>query len=129
MTLIVLSDVVNGIPEATIQPPLLRTALVQRARLLDRLAAVPDDVPLVLLTAPAGYGKTTLLSQWAAADRRRFGWVTLDRADSDSVRLADHVALVLDGMGALDRPRVLDSGVLRALAAGDASSRVLAVPD
>ena len=62
MALIVLSDVVHGIPEAKIQPPLLRTAPVQRARLLDRLATVPDDVPLVLLTAPAGYGKTTLLS-------------------------------------------------------------------
>jgi ATP/maltotriose-dependent transcriptional regulator MalT len=55
MTLIVLSDVVR--PEAKIQPPLLRTAPVPRATLLERLAAVPDDVPLVLLTAPAGYGK------------------------------------------------------------------------
>src|SRR3954469_326787 len=128
MTLIVLSDAVHGAPEAKIQPPILRTAPVHRARLLDRLAAVPDDVPLVLLTAPAGYGKTTVLNQWAAVDRRRFGWVTLDRADSDPVRLADHVALALDRMGALDRGEVLDSGVLRALAAGNASSHVLALP-
>jgi ATP/maltotriose-dependent transcriptional regulator MalT len=128
MTLIVLSDVVHGAPEAKIQPPILRTAPVQRARLRDRLAAVPDDVPLVLLTAPAGYGKTTVLNQWAAVDRRRFGWVTLDRADSDPVRLADHVALALDRMGALDHGEVLDSGVLRALAAGNASSHVLALP-
>src|SRR5437763_7967543 len=125
MTFILLADVGQGAPEAKIQPSVPRTALVQRARLIERLAAVPDDVPLVLLTAPAGYGKTTLLSQWAAADRRRFGWVTLDRADSDPVRLADHVALALDRMGALDRPRVLDLGVLRALAAGNASPPVL----
>src|SRR3954453_3030037 len=128
MTLIVLSDVVHGAPEARIRAPIPRTVLVERARLLERLAAVPDDVPLVLLTAPAGYGKTTLLSQWAAADRRRFGWVSLDNVDSDPVRLAHHVALALDRMDALDRPRVLNSVVLRALAAGNASPHVLALP-
>src|SRR3954469_2220758 len=128
MALIVPSDVVHRAPEAKIQPPLLRSAPVERSRLLERLAAVSDDVPLVLLTAPAGYGKTTLLSQWAAADRRRFGWVTLDGADSDPVRLADHVALALGGMGVLDHMEALDSGVLRALAAGDASARVRALP-
>src|SRR3954463_4381632 len=128
MAFIVPSDVVHRAPEAKIQPPILPSPPVERSRLLDRLAAVPDDVPLVLLTAPAGYGKTTLLSQWASADRRRFGWVTLDRADSDPVRLADHVALALDGMGALDRREGLDSGVPRAVAAGNAPSHILALP-
>src|SRR3954447_6211 len=128
MALIVPSDVVHRAPEAKIQPPILPSAPVERSRLLERLAAVPDDVPLVLLTAPAGYGKTTLLSQWAAADRRRFGWVSLDNVDSDPVRLAHHVALALDRMDALDRPRVLNSVVLRALAAGNASPHVLALP-
>ena len=128
MTLIVLSDGVSGAPEAKARLPLLRTAVVQRAKLLERLVAVPDEVPLVLVTAPAGYGKTTLLSQWASADRRRFSWVTLDRADSDPVRLAEHVAFALGGMGALDHIEALDSGVFGALAAGDASARVLALP-
>src|SRR3954467_6561907 len=128
MALIVPSDVAPRAPEAKIQPPILPSAPVERSRLLERLAAVPDDVPLVLLTAPAGYGKTTLLSQWAAADRRRFGWVSLDNVDSDPVRLAHHVALALDRMDALDRPRVLNSVVLRALAAGNASPHVLALP-
>src|SRR5436190_18931635 len=118
MSLMVLSDVVHGIPEAKIQPPLLRSAPVERGRLLERLAAVPDDVPLVLLTAPAGYGKTTVLSQWAASDRRRFGWVTLDKADGDSVRLAGHVAL------ALHRMEALDPAVFRVLAAGNGSGHV-----
>src|SRR3954447_10655407 len=127
MALIVPSDVVHRAPEAKIQPPILPSAPVERSRLLERLAAVPDDVPLVLLTAPAGYGKTTLLSQWASADRRRFGWVTLDSGESDPVRLAYGVALALDGMGALDRRGVLDSGILRVLAAGNGSSHVLAL--
>ena len=82
----------------------------------------------MLLAAPAGYGKTTLLSQWASADRRRFGWVTLDRPDSDPVRLAEHVAFALGGMGALDHMEELTSGVLRGLATGNASAHGLALP-
>src|SRR5437764_14852643 len=109
MTPIVLSGVVNSAPEAKARLPLLRTAIVQRAKLLERLVAVPDEVPPVLLTAPAGYGKTTLLSQWASADRRRFGWVTLDRADSDPVRLAEHVAFAVGGMGAMAQLEALNS--------------------
>ena len=35
--------------------------------------------------APAGYGKTTLLGQWAAKDARPFAWVSLDDADNDPV--------------------------------------------
>src|ERR1700750_1140193 len=128
MTLIVLSDVVRIPAEAKIQLPVQRKGVIKRARLLERLTAVPDDLPLVLVTAPAGYGKTTLLSQWAAADGWRFGWVTLDQADNDLVWLIDHVALALDGMDALDRRQVLDSPALRALAAGDASPYLAALP-
>jgi LuxR family maltose regulon positive regulatory protein len=69
--------------------------MVRRARLLARLEAVPVDVPLIMLSAPAGYGKTTALSQWAAASDRPFAWVTLDSTDRDPVHLARHVALAL----------------------------------
>ena len=47
---------------------------VQRTALANRLRAV-RDCPLVTLVAPAGYGKTTLLSQWAERDPRCFAWV------------------------------------------------------
>ena len=51
------------------RPPRLRTGALQRDRLVRRLAQA-GDVPLVLLVAPAGYGKTTLLSHWLQTDRR-----------------------------------------------------------
>jgi LuxR family transcriptional regulator, maltose regulon positive regulatory protein len=54
--------------------PRVAPGLVPRPRLLRRLAAA-RDVPLVLVVAPAGYGKTTLLAEWAARDERRFAWV------------------------------------------------------
>jgi LuxR family maltose regulon positive regulatory protein len=88
---------------------------IHRTDLLERLAAIGDDVPLVLFTAPAGYGKTTTLSQWAAADARWFGWVTLREADSDPIRLATQVAL------ALSRLVALDPGLLRSVVAGTGS--------
>src|SRR5436305_2635534 len=80
-------------------PPLLR-----REQMLRGLAAVPDDVPVILLTAPAGYGKTTVLEQWTAEDRRRFGWVRLDEADNDPVRLLRRLALALHGIRPIDYP-------------------------
>jgi ATP/maltotriose-dependent transcriptional regulator MalT len=119
MSLYVLPWVAGGSAEAKIELPLQGTSLIRRTRLLERLAAVRDEVPLVLFTAPAGYGKTTAMSQWAAVDGRRFGWLTLSRADSDPVRLAGHVAL------ALNRLVGLDPAVLRALAADGSQGRAL----
>ena len=49
----------------------------------------------MLLTAPAGYGKTTLLTEWAAADDRPFVWIRLIEADNDP---ALFVAAVVDGL-------------------------------
>ena len=89
--------------EAKIQRPVHRDGLVARTKLLDDLASTPDRVSLMLLTGPAGYGKTTVLSQWAAEDSREFAWVTVDEADKDPVRLAGHVALALHRIQPLDR--------------------------
>jgi LuxR family maltose regulon positive regulatory protein len=53
---------------------------------------------LALLVAPAGYGKTTLLSEWDSRDERPFGWVTLDEGDNDPERLLEHIACALDSI-------------------------------
>ncbi|OLB66976.1 MAG: hypothetical protein AUI10_01215 [Actinobacteria bacterium 13_2_20CM_2_72_6] len=73
------------------------------------LGEVADEVPLVLLVAPPGYGKTTALRQWAAEDSRRFGWAHLDESDNDPIRLLRHIAL------ALHQIHPLDDAVWRAL--------------
>src|SRR4051812_25136379 len=77
------------------QAPLARPDLVRRSRLLTRLETVPASMPLILLTAPAGYGKTTVLTQWAARSDRPFAWVTLDTRDADRARLTHHIGLAL----------------------------------
>ncbi|MBS1886468.1 MAG: AAA family ATPase [Actinobacteria bacterium] len=58
-----------------------RESLVERERLGDRLRAV--ETPLVLLHAPAGYGKSVVLAQWARDDPRPFASVTLTAAHND----------------------------------------------
>src|SRR3954466_3073934 len=107
--------------EAKIQRPVHRAGLIRRTRLLEALAAPPERTSLILVTAPAGYGKTTALSQWAARDSREFAWVTVDEADQDPVRLAGHVAL------ALHRIQPLDPAVFRALAVGDGPRHLAAL--
>ena len=72
-----------------------RTDLVSRPRLAERL----DDgfgQGLVLVCAPAGYGKTVLLADWARHGRRPAAWLSLDAGDNDPVRFWRHVLAALD---------------------------------
>ncbi|MGY4651319.1 LuxR C-terminal-related transcriptional regulator [Mycobacterium sp. URHB0021] len=66
--------------------PAIGGQLVHRGALLDALSAGRRR-KLTLLSAPAGWGKTTLLAQWAsgASEDQRFGWLSLDHSDNDPV--------------------------------------------
>jgi len=59
-----------------------RPGTVRRSLLIERLAR-GDPRPVVRMVAPAGYGKTTLLSQWAERNGQAFAWVSLDERDND----------------------------------------------
>jgi LuxR family maltose regulon positive regulatory protein len=85
----------NAIGEAAARAVLLATKLhvpaigaqlVHRGALLDALSAGRRR-KLTLLSAPAGWGKTTLLAQWAsgAGEDERFAWLSLDSSDNDPV--------------------------------------------
>ncbi len=69
-----------AVVESKVNVPLLRSGTVARTALVNRLRATTRHV--VLLTAPAGYGKTTVLAQWAARDSRPFAWVSVDERDN-----------------------------------------------
>jgi LuxR family maltose regulon positive regulatory protein len=71
-----------------LQPPRLHPSLIGRERLLARLDAA-SFLPVTLLSAAAGFGKTTLVSQWLSARNTTLfplAWVTLDQADNDLLR-------------------------------------------
>jgi LuxR family maltose regulon positive regulatory protein len=91
--------------------PAQRPGLVRRAGLVSRLGASTSP-RVVSLTAPAGYGKTTLLAQWAAEDPRPFAWVSLDDRDNDPAVFLTYLAAAIDGI------EPLDVSVFRAAASG-----------
>jgi LuxR family maltose regulon positive regulatory protein len=75
--------------------------------LVERLAR--DDLrPVVSVVAPAGYGKTTLLSQWAERDGRAFAWLSVDDRDNDPKVLLSYVARALDRVEPVGK-RVFDA--------------------
>jgi LuxR family maltose regulon positive regulatory protein len=93
--------------ESKLRTPALRPGLVSRAGLVNRLRAT-RTVRLATLVAPAGYGKTTLLAQWAARDERPFVWLSVDGRDNDPLLLVRHLATAFDRVETLD-PTVLDA--------------------
>lgn len=82
-----------------IHVPEPRSGLVARPRLQDRLLATErHSTRLVLVSAPAGFGKTTVLSQWLAATDTRWrgiAWVSLDQGDNDLRRFLSHLIAAL----------------------------------
>ncbi|MEA3275008.1 MAG: LuxR C-terminal-related transcriptional regulator [Pseudomonadota bacterium] len=115
----------------TFVPP-ERGSLIRRTELIDRLSDKRDR-SVTLVHAPAGYGKSTVLMQWAKADPiRRFGWVTLDETENDPVHLWRYLLWTLralapgladDAWRLLTRPRP----DLRAVAS-QAINALVAVP-
>ncbi len=87
--------------EAKLRVPSARPGTVSRTALVNRLRA-NSSLTIVTVTAPAGYGKTTLLAQWAARDDRPIAWVSVDERDDDPVVLLRHVAAALRGLAPLD---------------------------
>jgi LuxR family maltose regulon positive regulatory protein len=75
-------------------PP--RPNLLSRPRLIRRLdEGLRLGRHLALISAPAGYGKTTLLSEWAAAAETSFAWLSLDEQDNDPVRFWTYLVAAL----------------------------------
>lgn len=65
--------------------PSIRSILVPRRQLIERLNAGIHG-KLTLLSAPAGYGKTTLAAEWLGATQRATAWLSLDEGDNDPAR-------------------------------------------
>jgi len=100
--------------QTKLHPPLLREDVIPRSRLLDALHDALTSYPLTLISAPAGYGKTTLLAAYCAEERRSKGaeemfpltppppcspaqvaWLSLDEEDNDPVRFLAYLIAAL----------------------------------
>src|ERR1700750_1312141 len=94
--------------------PAMRRRLASLSRLTDRLRVEPSSMPrLVLVSSPAGFGKTTLIAQWLASGGRdgesepagappRVAWLSLDAGDSELRRFVIHLVAAIQ----VSRPQV-----------------------
>src|SRR6266508_3568751 len=74
--------------------PSARTGVLSRSRLAEQLN-LGLLRPLTLISAPAGYGKTTLLSTWVTNYKYSVAWLTLDQSDNDPIRFWRYVGAAL----------------------------------
>ena len=103
--------------ESKFHPPVARPGIVARTALVNRLAAA--QAPVIAIVAPPGYGKTTLLAQWAERVWPRVAWISCDDGDNDPVVLLSALAV------ALDRIEPIDPAVFWALASSGAGITVV----
>ena len=96
--------------DAFVEPP-APEHLIPRGQVIDLLRE--SGVPLVLVTAPPGYGKSSLVRQWSEEDTRPFAWLSLDETDNDPVTLVLYLVL------ALQRVEEVDAGILGVVSGGD----------
>lgn len=76
--------------------PLPRSRTVLRARLMDQLnAGLEHKHKLTLISAPAGFGKTTLASEWILNSKQSVAWLSLDQGDGDLKRFLSYLVAAL----------------------------------
>ena len=107
--------------ESKLRSPQACDGLVHREDLIEVVES-SRSIPVVALAAGPGWGKTTLLAQWASRSRRSFAWVDVDERDNDPIVLLTYVAV------ALDRVSRLGQGVFDALASSGGSVEATVVP-
>src|SRR5712691_8340916 len=90
--------------------PRLRPNVVSRPRLLERLNEGLHR-KLTLIAAPAGVGKTTLVSEWVEGIERPTAWLSLDEGDNDPARFLAYLVAALQTIAATIGEGVL--GVLQ----------------
>ena len=110
--------------------PTLPARRVERGFLLHRLdAGLADGRMVTLISAPAGYGKSTLAAAWAAHTRRPVAWLSLDESDDAPLHFFTYLVAALQGMdpkigadlqtalaaGQLPPPPVLMAGLVNGL--------------
>jgi LuxR family transcriptional regulator, maltose regulon positive regulatory protein len=114
----------RGLRETRLLPPRMRRGSVPRTRLLSLMRSARDR-SVVSIVAPSGYGKTTVLAQWASRDPRPVAWVTINDGHNDPVVLFTDLATAILRQEPLD-PAVFDAIGTPGLSSYQLAGRLLA---
>lgn len=87
-------DTTSHLLQTKLYPPRLPGGLVYRRHLIEQLDQSPNR--LTIVSAPAGYGKSTLVTQWMESGARQYAWLSLDPYDTDLTMV---VAYMMTAMG------------------------------
>ncbi len=107
--------------------PRTRSVLVPRPRLIELINRHKPPC-FTLISAPAGFGKTTLLSDWVHQHKIQAAWVSLDAADNDPVRFLGYVSAALmtvdptvgdDALAAIQSPQSVPTDRILTLVVND----------
>ena len=96
-THVILATMETLLLQTKLHIPPTRARLVSRAHLITQLNEGLDR-KLTLISAPAGFGKTTLLSAWAIEAKRPVTWLGLDEADNDTTRFFAYLIATLQSI-------------------------------
>ena len=116
--------VLDTASETKLHPPSTRPDWLDRPRLVARMAREARSHPVLLIAAPAGYGKSTLVAQWV--DRGHAGpvaWLQLDPADNDPIRLWADLSAALERIGC-----PVDSNAAESLGTDSVAVATLLIP-
>ena len=83
--------------------PPVRRGFVPRSRLIEKLDKGLAE-KLTLVSAPAGFGKTTLVTAWLAQVERPYAWLSLDEDDNDLSRFFTYAAAAVQHLGIGEGP-------------------------
>lgn len=115
-------------------PPVLRSKIAQPTSLTDVVIrpalarSIRDSAaPLIMLVAPGGYGKTTLLTEVVGAMPGGIAWINVDAADNDGVRFWTHVLAALSEAGVPVDPSAVASIPMDQLADAAVDSVIAAI--
>lgn len=99
---VVVGDWQPHVPAVTVGAPRIADDVVRRSALVNLLRGAGAG-DLVAVSAPAGYGKSTAVALWDAADPRSFAWVRIDHLDNDPTHLLLHIATAVERVYPVDR--------------------------
>jgi LuxR family maltose regulon positive regulatory protein len=111
--------------DSKLSVPQPRPGSVSRAGLIETARA--SGFRVIGVTAPAGYGKSTLLAQWALAEDRRVAWVSLDRYDDDPALLLTLLASAYARVSPGSAGLIADMGGIGLSVLGRAAPRLASV--